>query len=230
MESSNQQPRVNTPGSVRLIATLMLIAMLSGFMVVATFQVTAPVILQNRLEALEKAVFAVLPGAVKRASYLLDESGLRSLPKSDVSSANVFAGFNPDGELMGVAMEGAARGYQDVVKVLYGYSIKDQCVIGMKVLQSTETPGLGDRVETDPDFLANFECLKAEVNSEGSALRNEIVTVKNGKKEHPWEIDGISGATVTSIAVGDALRTSTNKFVPLIMRNKNALTQPTEGE
>jgi electron transport complex protein RnfG len=93
----------------------------------------------------------------------------------------------------------------------------------MTVLQSTETPGLGDKVSTDPDFLANFDCLEARLNEEGSAMANEIVTVKNGNKTQPWQIDGISGATVTSVAVGTAIRESTNKMLPLLLEHKDAL-------
>lgn len=230
MEAQAQSAPTDNTSSLRLIGTLVLIAMLSGFMVVLAYQVTQPYILANRLAALEKAVFAVLPGAVSRESFLLDENGLQKVAATEVSTANVFAGYDKDGNLVGVALDGAARGYQDVVKVLYGYSLKDQCVVGMTVLQSTETPGLGDRVQSDPGFLANFECLKAEVTSEGTSLQNEITTVKHGKKVHPWEIDGISGATVTSKAVGAAIQKSTNKFVPLVMRHREELMQPKEIE
>jgi electron transport complex protein RnfG len=120
-------------------------------------------------------------------------------------------------------MEASARGYQDVVRILYGYSLERSCVIGITVLQSTETPGLGDKVETDPDFLANFECLDASLNEAGTAVANPIVTVKNGNKTDPWQIDGISGATVTSTAIGTALRRSTTEMVPLLARYKDSL-------
>jgi electron transport complex protein RnfG len=52
---------------------------------------------------------------------------------------------------------------------------------------------------------------------------NEIVTVKNGKKTDPWQIDGISGATVTSTAIGNGLRRSTNEMLPLLAKYKSSL-------
>jgi len=58
--------------------------------------------------------------------------------------------------------------------------------------------------------------LKKDVENLGSAY--EIVTVKNGTKENPWEIDGISGATVTSNAVGKALNNSAQEMAPLVMQ------------
>lgn len=213
-EAAVERPAM--PSSGRLIATLAGIAMLSGLLVVLTYQGTFERIAQNKKEALEKAVFTVLPGAVTRSNFVVDAEGLTALSDEKISESNIFAGYDETGKLVGLAMEASSRGYQDVVKTLYGYSPISECIIGITVLQSTETPGLGDKVSSDPDFLANFECLEARLNEDGSAMANEIVTVKNGKKENPWEIDGISGATVTSTAVGEGLRKSTNKMLPLI--------------
>jgi electron transport complex protein RnfG len=211
------------PKSSTLILTLGMIAMMSGLLVVLTFQLTRERIAHNRQQALEKAVFAVLPEASVRRNFLLEESGLTPLTDADLARANLFAGYAADGRLTGIAMEASARGYQDVVTILYGYSPATECVIGFIVLQSTETPGLGDKVETDPDFLANFDCLDARLNEAANAVANEIVTVKNGNKEHPWQIDGISGATVTSVAIGNALRESTTRMLPLLARHRDAL-------
>jgi electron transport complex protein RnfG len=223
MSTESPRPAVQQPKSTSLILTLGIIAMLAGFFVVMTVQLTAPRIALNEQRALEKALFAVLPEASSSKNFLLDETGLHPLAKEDIGQANVFAGYTAEGDLAGVAMEGDARGYQDVVKVLYGYAIDSGCVIGMTVLQSTETPGLGDKVSTDPDFLANFDCLEARLNEDGTAMAHEIVTVKNGNKTQPWQIDGISGATVTSTAIGTALRESTNEMLPLLMKYKEAL-------
>jgi len=197
--------------------------MMSGLLVVFTFQLTEPRIEKNKQEALEKAVFTVLPDATSRINYLLDENGLTELADADFAKANVFAGYGDDGKLAGLAMEGSARGYQDVVSVLYGYSPEKQGIIGITVLESRETPGLGDKVETDPDFLKNFELLDASLTPDGSAIANPIHTVKNGKKTDPWQIDAISGATITSTAIGDGLRKSTVEMLPLLEKFKGSL-------
>jgi len=228
MNPDTPPPPAPLPPSRKLIVALTLISMVAGILVVLTYQLTLPRITENRQKALEKAVFSVLSGATVRTNYLLDASGLNALPDEDFSKANVFAGYDESGVLVGLAMQGSARGYQDVVKILYGYSPEKECVVGVTVLQSTETPGLGDRVETDPDFLANFECLDATLNPERSALANDIVTVKNGKKTQAWQIDGISGATITSAAIGTALRKSTNTMLPLLAKHKASLAMKIE--
>lgn len=202
--------------------------MLSGILVAATFQVTRGPIRENQRAALEKSVFAVLPEAIHRRNFFLDAGGLQSLPDEALSRANVFAGYDGEGNLTGVAMEASARGYQDVVRLLYGYDPETGCITGFEILQSSETPGLGDRVETDPDFQANFECLEATLNEAGTALANPIVTVKNGEKEHPWEIDAISGATVTCAAIGTALDRSASEMAPLLKRYGEGLKEDAE--
>lgn len=216
-------PAPALPKSSQLILTLAGIAMMSGLLVVLTFQLTLPRILQNRQNALEKAIFAVLPEASSRLNFRLDESGLTPLPDASAAQANLFAGYDAGGDLVGLAMEGSARGYQDVVKILYGYSLESECVIGMTVLETKETPGLGDKVSTDEAFLNNFDCLEASLNAEGSAVQHPIVTVKNGEKTEAWQLEGISGATITSTAVGTALRESTARMLPLLNRHKAAL-------
>jgi len=182
---SDSPPSPPQASPLRLVGTLGLIAIVSGLLVVLTYQYTKPMIVANQQAALEKAVLSVLPGAVAWDSVRLPDG------------TALMAGRDGEGTLVGFALEGAARGYQDVVRILYGFDPARQVVIGMTVLQSTETPGLGDRILRDPAFHANFEALD---------VSRELQVVKNGAKTQPWQIDGISGATVSSQAVGRAIQ------------------------
>ncbi len=228
--SETSPTRSTPPPSYRLILTLAGIAMMSGLFVATTFQVTRERIAENRAEALQKAILKVLPEATSRRNFILDESGLQELDASSAAKPTLFAGYNDAGELTGVAMEASARGYQDVVKILYGYAPEFECITGFTVLQSSETPGLGDRVETDAEFLQNFECLDASLNAEGTDLANKIVTVKHGDKTDPWQIDAISGATVTSAAIGSALQSSASEVLPDLKPHLDKLQQPPATE
>lgn len=211
------------PSPVRLVLTLALIAMLSGVTVVFAYQITLEPIARNHRLALERAVFEVLPGAVERANFLVEGSNLTALADDEGDRANVYAGYDESGALVGVAMEGSARGYADAIRVLYGYSLEDECIIGFTVLQSSETPGLGEKIGTDPDFLANFTCLDVRLNDAGTGLANPIETVGPGQATNPWQIDGIAGATVSSQAVGRALRESAEQLIPIIRSHEQLL-------
>ena len=179
------------------------VGMMCGLLIAVVYSGTLPIIERNKAEALEKAVFAVLPGAARRETIELD-------------GGEVHAGFNVDGKLVGVAIEASSMGYADLVTLLYGYSPEDETIIGIRVLTSKETPGLGDKIEKDEAFLRNFEALDARLDASGGSVANRIVTVKSGTKTEPWQIDGITGATITSNAVGEALGKSTEHWLPLV--------------
>ena len=120
---------------------------------------------------------------------------------------------------------GAKKSYQcqDIIKVLYGYDPDRQQIVGMKVLESKETPGLGDKIELDPVFRSNFLNLDVELDEAKQGLANEIVTVKSGSKTNAWEVDGITGATISSKAIGRILNESAGKRLPVVLRNLSRL-------
>lgn len=207
-----QQP--STPAGP-MIRTLMGIAMLSGFLVVLTYQLTKPIIAENQRRAIEAAVFQVIPGAVERRSYVINEQGLVAVTADNpAQGVPIYAGYDAEGKLLGIATNAAAQGYADMIHLLYGYDPDCQCIRGIKVLKLAETPGLGDKIITNADFIANFAQLDASLSADGSDLANDIVTVKHGSKRNPWEIDAISGATISSKAVGKALNQSAKQVLP----------------
>ncbi len=186
-----------------------------ALLIVVVHQTTAETIADNRAEALERAIFEVLPDTVRTRPFRLD--GVEFVPTEGAfEGEQVHAGYRDDGSLVGVAIEGTAMGYQDTIRALYGYSIDLDAIVGFRVLESRETPGLGDRIETEESFRANFERLDVSLNEGGSAPRNPIVAVAEGGKSAPWQIDGLSGATISSVAVANLLRSSTERWVPLL--------------
>ncbi len=191
-----------------------------GLLIVSVFQVTLPRIERNKAEALQEAIFHVLPNASTSSTYYFDEAdGFKLLEGDDVGEQLVYAGYNDAEQLVGLAVEAQGMGYQDVIALIYGYSFTDQTIIGIQVLESKETPGLGDKIETDPAFLENFNSLDVSVRGDGSTLANAIVPVKHGAKTKPWEVDSITGATISSVAIADLLDRSAQYWVPRIRRN-----------
>jgi len=191
-----------------------------GLLIVSVFQVTLPRIERNKAEALQKAIFHVLPNASTSTTYYLDESdGFKLLEGDDVAEQLVYAGYDDAEQLVGLAVEAQGMGYQDVIALIYGYSFTEQAIIGIQVLESKETPGLGDKIETDPAFLENFKSLDVSVRGDGSTLANAIVPVKHGEKTKPWEVDSITGATISSVAIANLLDRSAQYWVPRIRRN-----------
>jgi Na+-translocating ferredoxin:NAD+ oxidoreductase subunit G len=202
-----------------MIRTLGVVSLLSGVLIVLVYQATEARIAANRRQVIEDAVFRVIPGAVKRVTFAVGDAGFTRMESADFRGAKVYAGYDASGKLLGIAIEGAAQGYGDMVRALYGYDPVRQCVIGMTVVESKETPGFGDRLGTDPVFVKNFEALDVQVNADGSALAHSVELVKRGTKTQAWQIDGITGVTISSRAVTRLINDSAQEMIPLIHKH-----------
>jgi Na+-translocating ferredoxin:NAD+ oxidoreductase subunit G len=212
-QSEEQKPQQTSTFS--MIATLGGVAMLSGFLVVLVFQLTKPYIEENQRRATEEAVSKVVHGAVVQRKFVIADDGVFPFEENKEGTI-VYAGYDADGTLLGIAAPAGAQGYADIITLLYGYDHTCECIRGIQVLKMAETPGLGDKIKFDSKFLKNFISLDASLNDSGDALDNPIVTVKHGSKWNDWEIDAISGATISSRAVGKALNRSAQELLPIL--------------
>lgn len=224
------QEAPSTP-SAAMLRTLGLVAALSGFLVVLAYQITLPLIEENKRIAIERALFKVVPGAVSRRDFLVNADGIVPADGAGaIAGTQIYAGYDSDGKLAGIALEAAAQGYQDVIRALYGYDPACRCIRGIEVLKMAETPGIGDQIARDPGFQANFQALDASLNAAGDALAHPIVPVKHGRKTEAWQIDAISGATISSTAVARMLNDSAQAMLPAIHARLDVLRSAPEGD
>jgi electron transport complex protein RnfG len=178
------------------------------------------VIERNKAEALERAIFQVLPEARSSATFrLVGEDRFEPLEGGGAGEQLVYAGYDENRRLVGLALEAHGMGYQDVIRVLYGYSFAEEAIIGVRVLESKETPGLGDKIESDPAFLENFRRLDVSLTEDAARLAHPIAAVKHGLKTDPWQVDGITGATISSVAIANLLGESAAAWIPRIRRS-----------
>lgn len=209
---------VTTP-TVAMIRTLGLISAICGLIIVAAYQGTYDAVQENKRIAIERAVFKVIPGAKSIVEYLaLPDGKLEKVGAGGTAipaAVKFYAGYDEAGKLAGIAAEGAAKGYSDYVRILFAYDPRTEAVASFSVVSSRETPGIGDKILVDKAFLANFP-LEAKLADDRTVLANEIRTVKHGSKTNPWEVDAISGATITSRAVGKAINDAAQALLPRI--------------
>jgi electron transport complex protein RnfG len=197
-----------------MIKVLGIVSLLCGLLIAGTHIATFGRIRHNQEIIMHESVEQLLPGIQKQILYGIEPStgSLKILPGLDGDGPRFFAGYGSAGELLGIVIEASDRGYADVISAMYTYSPKTQTITGFKVVDMRETPGLGDRIGKDPGFLENFKRLEA-------TLLHPIAAVKHGTKKNAWEIDAISGATVSSRAVGRALQKSVAAVAPVIQKN-----------
>lgn len=198
-------PKAVEPTSARLVATLSMAGLLSGLIIVSVYEATLPTITAYKAKVLREAVFKVLPGidSLKRLAYR--ENRLVALSQEQKDQEVLFGGYDAEGELVGYAIPSAGPGFQDTIRLLYGYRPDQRKVVGMEILESRETPGLGDKIYKDAAFVSNFDNL---------AVEPEIVTVKKGRKSAPNEVDAITGATISSKAVVRIINRGNERWLP----------------
>jgi electron transport complex protein RnfG len=224
------QPEPAPPASptAAMIRTLGLVSAICGLIIVGAYEGTYDAVAANKKIATERAVFKVIPTAKSIAEFVaLPAGGVTKVGAGDTANApgavKFFAAYDAAGKLAGIAAEGGAKGYADTVRIMFGYSPDCQCVVGIGVVNMRETPGIGDKIITDKEFLANFTALDVKLKADLSALANEVRTVKRGSKTNAWQIDAIAGATITSRAVGKAINDSAQALLPRLVPKLDTL-------
>jgi len=86
-----------------------------------------------------------------------------------------------DGDAIGYTVTVKPQGYGGEIEMLVGIS-PEKTVVGTQIISMSETPGVGSRVKSDPDFLPQFEG------------RGEAFVIGEN-------VDAISGASISSKAV-----------------------------
>jgi electron transport complex protein RnfG len=180
------------PSSLRLVMTLALAGLLSGIAIIGIYETTLPTITANKARELSEAVLKVLPGVTRMQALVYRDGELVVVAEPEKDEPVIYGGYDGKGEFAGYAVPAAGPGFQDTIALLYGYMPGDRQVVGMEILESRETPGLGDKIYKDADFVAEFSALRVDP---------EIVAVKKGTKTGPNQVDAITGATISAKAV-----------------------------
>ncbi len=100
-----------------------------------------------------------------------------------------------DGEPIGQAFMTEGHGYGGTIDILVGMKPEGKLLQGIKIISQQETPGLGAKI-SNAGFLDQFSGITAD----------EVALTRNGGK-----IDAITGATISSTAVVNAVRETVTK-------------------
>jgi Na+-translocating ferredoxin:NAD+ oxidoreductase subunit G len=190
---SGPGPDIAEVPSWRLIATLAVAGALAGILIVGVFQWAEPQILEHRARVLAMAADEVLAGPddVLRLFVLPDGLAVEAPAGTDTARAEkVYLGFRA-GSPVGYAVVGQKAGFQDIVQVIFGYDPSSNQVLGMRVLESKETPGLGDKIFKDLRFVGGFEGVLTPIRPVGEGAGTGA----------PNEAELITGATISARVV-----------------------------
>jgi electron transport complex protein RnfG len=155
------------------------------------YALTKEPIEQSALEDLRRSLEQVIPASIHDNNPAADTMQLQL----DGKQLLVYRARQGK-HVTGVAFEASRRGYSGDIRVLLGVDENGK-LLGVRVLQHTETPGLGDKIEVKrSDWITRFTG-----KSLGDPPQDKWAVKKDG-----GPFDQFAGATITPRAVVNSIR------------------------
>jgi electron transport complex protein RnfG len=194
--------------SWKLLAMMTGAGAIAGALIVTAYQATLPRIEQHQGEVMQAAISEVLkaPRTVDTL-YLVGGALVKTLPVGTSAKGleRIYLGRDATGKRVGFAVSASENGFQDLVTLMFGYDASARTLIAMKVIGNKETPGLGNKIETDSAFVNGFVHATAP-----------LVGVKTGGKPSPNDVVMITGATISSRSVIRIINDAIARWQPLM--------------
>jgi len=195
--------------SWKLLAMMTGAGAIAGALIVTSYQLTLPRIEAHQGEVMQTAINEVLKAPASYDTlYLLGNALVKTLPAGTSAKglSRVFLGHDRSGKRVGFAISAAENGFQDLVTLMFGYDASAHKLIAMKVVGNKETPGLGNKIESDSAFVNGFVNAVAPLNG----------VKKDRGKSGPNDVVMITGATISSRAVIRIIDNAIARWQPLL--------------
>jgi electron transport complex protein RnfG len=192
--------------SEKMVVVLTVLSMISGGFLAAWDRYTLPKIEAFKQEQLKNSIAEVLPAydqytEIHRDGYTLYVAGKKDSPQP-----------------VGIAFAANGSGFQGNLAIMVGVKPDFSEIIGIKILEQLETPGLGTKIAEDPGnkkdpfwFVNQFKNLKTAP---------EISYIKNQKPSGPAQIQAITGATISSRCVVNILNNTIQRMRDIYSAHK----------
>lgn len=112
----------------------------------------------------------------------------------------VYNALDADGNILGITAAIVTKAYSPGLNIAVGIGA-DGFIKGAAIISHEETPGLGANA-TDPEFIDQFK---------NKSYGNPLVVVKTSPSEEN-DIEALTGATITSDGVTDAVNIATEFY------------------
>ncbi len=207
-----------------MVIVLALLCAAAGLALGGTYRVT-----RGRIEAQKErermAALRIVFPQVKKDGFREVSS-----PKSAFAAGGKYhEAYDDSGKLVGYALEAAGTGYSSTIRVTVGIDAKAEEIRGIKITFQQETPGLGancEAVEVEETLwdvlVGKREKTPAREPKFQAQFRGKNLDhfVKVGNKYQ--NIDGLTGATITTNAVTDAAVAAVKEFKKRILKSSDA--------
>jgi Na+-translocating ferredoxin:NAD+ oxidoreductase subunit G len=206
---ANPLPMPAQVPSWRLLATLGVAGAFAGLALAVVHSATAPRIEAHRAAALQAAIEEVLHSPARFDTlYLVGGELVQSLPAGARAQEveRVFRGYSEGGSVSGYAITASEAGFADQIGLIFGYDPSTRAVLGMKVLSSKETPGLGDKIEKDSSFVQQFR----------GAVTPMIGVKDHASRMEKNQVATITGATISARTVIKTINNAVARWEPYL--------------
>ena len=170
----------------KMVTALAAVGIISAVSLSFIYSYSMPKITENMNKATQEGIKNIFP-----------EAG--EITKTSMEGVSEVK--DKDGKALGYAFVSVGNGYQGPIKIIAGVDPGINTMIGIEILESQETPGLG--AEIAGVFRKQFS---------GLSVVGDITYVKNKKPEKLGEIEAITGATISSRAVVNILNGKINEI------------------
>lgn len=167
-----------------VVTKLVVISVVAAVLLGITYVPTQAQFMKNEQEAMNLKLLEVLPDATFEAVY-----GDQVNSETGEKEILYYRAKDASGNVIGYTFLASETGAKGDIVVVGGVDSTFNTITGMSVLSHSETPGLGSRIAEDA-FIDQF---------------NDLPLSKLSLSSSGGSIDSITGATISSQAVIDAL-------------------------
>ncbi|MFC2133870.1 FMN-binding protein [Bacteroidota bacterium] len=180
---------------IQMLVTLSLIGVVSGGVLSKLNGWAQPKIAAHRKAETERAIFIVQPNA-------------KIYEKVEEVDFELYRVFEDSTTQVGYAMVYQGNGFAGNMRVMAGVTNDVSHIVGIQILEQTETPGLGTKVTEEP-FTRQFIDL---------STNPQVDYVKGVPPTNDNEIQAITGATISSKSVVAIINGGILKLKELVER------------
>jgi len=189
--------------STRMVAVLTSVGLLSGGFLAGVGLLTKERIALNKQMEIEEKISEVVPGTYSSEKFF-EEKDL-----------TVYGGKDKEGKLIGLAIHTSGMGFQDKITFMIGTNTSLTKIFSLAILEQTETPGLGAKIDDKKSFLRFWENKDCS-----SVLTLRKPAVSSPAELGPSEINTITGATISSEAILNTANSSLERVKQLKKEGK----------
>ena len=183
---------------ISMIVFIIFLGTISAGLLVGINSYTTPKILKNKELKIKSSILAVL--SIEYSKNEISETFAQNIEVIKKDNTVFYRSKNNE-----IVFEFSGSGLWGPISGVIALNPDLKTIKGIKITHQEETPGLGGRI-SEKEFLDGFK--------DKNIFQKSLAIVK-GKASKDYEVDGITGATMTCKAFEDIINKNIKKFTEL---------------